>query len=174
MDKKGFTLIELLIVIAVLGVLATGLVAAINPLEKLANTRDSVRKSTIAQLTQALQEHLISIGRFPYPFNWNTALVDTGSIKSMPPEIPNTPTCNGGVMVNKFCYDSDGVSYTIAILYISIESSTVKSKCISPKVPFYLYSSVDNRVGTVCLRSDQSAWYQSVPSLSGGGYTYLE
>src|SRR6266404_5357748 len=40
-NKKGFTLIELLVVIAVLGVLATVVIAAINPFQQLMKGRDS-------------------------------------------------------------------------------------------------------------------------------------
>ena len=39
--KKGFTLIELLIVIGILGILAAGLQAAIDPIEQLKKGQDS-------------------------------------------------------------------------------------------------------------------------------------
>ncbi|EKD87098.1 MAG: hypothetical protein ACD_37C00044G0003, partial [uncultured bacterium] len=44
-SESGFTLIELLIVITILGILATAVLAAINPLEQISRGRDTGSKS---------------------------------------------------------------------------------------------------------------------------------
>ena len=46
---KGFTLIELLIVIALLGALAVGLLATIDPFEQLKKGRDTSKKNTVSE-----------------------------------------------------------------------------------------------------------------------------
>ncbi len=62
--KKGFTLIELLVVMAVLGVLATAVTMAINPVELLAQSRDAGRISDMDSLNK-----LISLYQVQNPSN---------------------------------------------------------------------------------------------------------
>jgi len=50
----GFTLIELLVVIGVLGILAAGLLAAIDPLEQLRKGRDTTNRNIAVELNSAL------------------------------------------------------------------------------------------------------------------------
>ncbi len=52
-QSRGFTLIELLVVIAILGILAAAVLIAVNPFERLAQTRDSGRKDSISFLGRA-------------------------------------------------------------------------------------------------------------------------
>lgn len=51
--KKGFTLIELLIVIAILSILAVGLIATLDPLEQVNRATDTARKATATDLIHA-------------------------------------------------------------------------------------------------------------------------
>ncbi|MFS8159790.1 MAG: prepilin-type N-terminal cleavage/methylation domain-containing protein, partial [Candidatus Roizmanbacteria bacterium] len=61
--KSGFTLIELLIVIALLGALAVGLLAALDPFEQLKKGTDSGVRNTVSEIQgaairfYALKEH---------------------------------------------------------------------------------------------------------------------
>ena len=52
--KRGFTLIELLIVIALLGALAVGLIAAIDPFEQLKKGQDTGMRNTVTEYHQAV------------------------------------------------------------------------------------------------------------------------
>ncbi|PJE68356.1 hypothetical protein COU94_02330, partial [Candidatus Shapirobacteria bacterium CG10_big_fil_rev_8_21_14_0_10_38_8] len=64
--NSGFTLIELLIVIAILGVLASGVFIAINPLQKLQQARNAQRKMDLGSLANALEAYAISHnGQYP-------------------------------------------------------------------------------------------------------------
>ena len=55
MIRKGFTLIELLVVMAVLGVLAAGLVVAINPMDKIRLANDTRIQNDVGQIASAAQ-----------------------------------------------------------------------------------------------------------------------
>jgi len=61
----GFTLIELLVVIAILGILAAAVMVAINPGKRLAQARDSQRKSELGVLARTLQGYYVD--KFAYP-----------------------------------------------------------------------------------------------------------
>ena len=64
--QKGFTLIELLVVIGVLGILASGLLATIDPLEQFRKGADSNRKQTSLELIAALTRYYSSHNTFPW------------------------------------------------------------------------------------------------------------
>lgn len=63
---KGFTLVELLIVIALLGVLATAVLAAINPLEQANRARDTRMRSDASQLLAAHDRYFVTIDKFTW------------------------------------------------------------------------------------------------------------
>lgn len=69
LSARGFTLIELLIVIALLGALAVGLLATIDPFEQLKKGRDTSQRNTVSEIYNALLRYYSIKGFFP----WNTA-----------------------------------------------------------------------------------------------------
>ena len=68
-SESGFTLIELLIVITILGILATAVLAAINPLEQISRGRDTGSKSDAEQLLSGIARYNAAQGYYP----WQTA-----------------------------------------------------------------------------------------------------
>lgn len=62
----GFTMIELLIVIAILGILATAVLSAINPVEQINRGRDTGTRSDAEQLISAIDRHNAFKGFFPW------------------------------------------------------------------------------------------------------------
>jgi prepilin-type N-terminal cleavage/methylation domain-containing protein len=64
--KLGFTMIELLIVIAVLGILAVAVLAAINPIEQINRGRDTGSRSDAEQLISAVDRFYASKGYYPW------------------------------------------------------------------------------------------------------------
>jgi prepilin-type N-terminal cleavage/methylation domain-containing protein len=70
---RGFTLIELLIVIALLGALAVGLLAAIDPFEQLKKGRDTSTRNTLSEFYNAnLRYYSIRSG-----MPWGTGAIST-------------------------------------------------------------------------------------------------
>lgn len=172
-SSKGFTLIELLIVIAILGVLAAGILVAIDPVEQLGKGRDSGRKSSIGQIGRALQAFYTShadSANNPYPCptgaatpcpnpvgdDWSEALVNSGEIKIFPDHPVTSPatTCTApGIRVNGICYKTNAAG-TEVIVYTHLESKSETEKypptCTSVATTWYLYSTSDGRAGTWC------------------------
>ena len=62
----GFTLVELLIVIALLGVIALIVIAAINPIEQANRARDTRFKADGAQLISATDRYFTAFSEFPW------------------------------------------------------------------------------------------------------------
>lgn len=166
--KTGFTLIELLIVMAILGVLAVVVLVAINPVQQLARTRDSGRKSTITQVGHALEAYFTGRGgnyidETATPL-WLGALKIAGELSVEPSTIAIGVTtagivpCNGvlgggtGVEENEWCYKSTGADGSEpAVVYTALESDSEISKCDSPlTTPFFVWSTADGRGGLVC------------------------
>ncbi len=73
MKRKGFTLIELLIVIALLGALAVGLLAAIDPLEQFRKVTDTSVRSIASELHDGIIRSYSSLSKMPWDNDPNSA-----------------------------------------------------------------------------------------------------
>lgn len=81
-SSKGFTLIELLIVIAILGVLAAGILVAIDPVDKINSANDSKVQNDISGAGRAAEAYATTHNGF-YPAAL-TDLTDSGELKRVP------------------------------------------------------------------------------------------
>ncbi len=66
-SSSGFTLIELLIVIAILGILAAGLLLAIDPAEKLRQGQDTRAINDVSQTASKIEQYAIQSADGVYP-----------------------------------------------------------------------------------------------------------
>jgi type IV pilus assembly protein PilA len=65
-DTRGFTLIEVLLVIAMLAILASIVIIAINPGKQFASARDAQRQSDVYSILNALHQYALdNEGTFP-------------------------------------------------------------------------------------------------------------
>lgn len=64
--KKGFTLIELLVVIGILGILAIGILAAIDPFEQLKKGRDTNMRNVTVEYVNACTRYYATHGTMPW------------------------------------------------------------------------------------------------------------
>lgn len=85
--KKAFTLIELLVVIGVLAVIMAGVVALINPQDKIRQANDAKIQSDIGQIATALQSAAAQSPTGIYPLTL-AALATTGELVT----VPNMPS----------------------------------------------------------------------------------
>ncbi len=82
--SPGFTLIELLVVIGILGILAAGLLATIDPFEQLNKAQDSNLKNAAAEFLNANIRYFTTHNAMP----WDTAA--TGGDTACNTAIPST------------------------------------------------------------------------------------
>lgn len=167
--SSGFTLVELLVVIAVLGVLAAVVLIAINPVEQLARGRDAGRKNGLGQIHNSLQAYYTSHGGeyFPAAVGWLSVLVTAGEIKTVPPAINYSVTGSAGCTTlgepavtpsgGLYCYVHAVLPVQEVIVYTRLESSSDNSKCTSPAVAWFLWSSTDSRAGIICNAGEPTA-----------------
>lgn len=91
--SKGFTLIELLIVIALLGALAVGLLAALDPFEQLKKGTDTGIRNTVSEIHGAAIRYYAIKNQMPWGLSSMSgtayermsdisAIVETGELKS--------------------------------------------------------------------------------------------
>lgn len=73
-SQAAFTMIELLIVIAILGILAVAVLAAINPVEQINRGRDTGSRSDAEQLLSAIDRFYAYKGYYPWVTNPNAEL----------------------------------------------------------------------------------------------------
>lgn len=145
-QNLGFTLIELLIVIAVLGVLAAVVLVAIDPLEQINRGKDAGRKTTLGQLSKAVQAYYTSRQAIWPTANvsWVTTLVTAGELRSVPALVTGGTDCTTNVQ-NGWCY-SAGTTEVGA--WVRLASKSEIAKCATGTNPYFTW---DSQRGTTCL-----------------------
>ncbi len=108
--NKAFTLIELLIVIALLGALAIGLLAALDPFEQLKKGTDTGIRNTVSELQGAIIRYYAVRG------------------SSMPWDVANTPTTRTNVYSN---YTTLGITNVINAGELKADFSTLAGNQLS-------------------------------------------
>lgn len=162
--KNGFTLIELLIVMAVLGVLASIVLIAINPAEQLAKARDAGRLQAVAQLGHAIQAYYTSQGVYvPRETQlWQDVLVDSGNIKtSITVPLTNIyvgEPCGTTTMQGNICYNVNVGDSKDAFVWTIVESRSEKVRaggiCASNPTgnnALYVWSAPQGKAGLTCV-----------------------
>lgn len=103
MLKKAFTLIELLVVIGIMAVIAAGVIATINPQQKLFQARDAQTQNAIGQVATALQSYAAQDANGLYPTaaamnigNAGSVLITSGELTAFP-ALATAATWNYGV-----------------------------------------------------------------------------
>lgn len=121
--NQGFTLIELILVTAVSAILLIAILAVLNPLEQIAKSNDTRRKSDLVQIQRVLETYYQDNGSYPdsssaYKIK-NSAGVEVdwgGSFQPYMNILPKDPRGS-----SHYAYWSDGQTY---YLYASLDRGT--------------------------------------------------
>lgn len=81
--SKGFTLIELLVVIGILGILATALIATIDPFEQLKKTNDANLKNAAVEVANANLRYYTTHSKMPWHTGGVTGCGSGGSLATV-------------------------------------------------------------------------------------------
>lgn len=101
---KGFTLVELLIVIALIGVLAVAVLAAINPLEQLNRARDTGMESDASQLLAAIDRYYATQEEFPW-VTANNAFTNDSALGLTNAQVLEIGICGANCSLNGILLD---------------------------------------------------------------------
>lgn len=142
--NKGFTLIELLVVIAILGVLGIGLIAAINPLDKINSAGDARVISDIGVLARTAESYATSNNGHYSPTI--AGLVTAGELKLAPiaPAGYSGYTYTGSPA--GCTIDGTGAGYCVSVVITNQLKSTKYSA-----TPFQRYESSTGKTCQVAL-----------------------
>lgn len=133
-------MIELLIVIGILGILAVGLLAAVDPFEQLKKARDNNDRQAAVSLHTAFTRYFATHGSLP----WNNSNDTSGCY-----DVGGTPFEDGGVNLDDerladcvLLLENDGelkpgfisaVGGTSGSMYVNSESTAAVSVCFPPQ-----------------------------------------
>ncbi len=138
--QKGFTLIELLIVIAILGVLAAGILVAIDPVDKINQANDSKVQNDISGAGRAAEAYATTHnGSYPPTL---AELLTAGELKRVP-VAPSGYSAYTVTMIPNPCTIPTGATPCTGIFI----SGQLKSKRYTSlmNTPFWNYQSSDGK-----------------------------
>jgi prepilin-type N-terminal cleavage/methylation domain-containing protein len=124
-STRGFTLIELLIVIALLGALAIGLLATIDPFEQIKKGRDTSTRNTVSEFYNANLRYYATKAQFP----WGTGGVGPTSLNDMGTAI--TSLQDAGELKTKFM-DLAGTG-NLAKIFLTSTAADDIAVCYNPE-----------------------------------------
>lgn len=122
--QKGFTIVELMVGMAILSVLLGITLAAVNPLEQFAKTRDTKRRADVEALANAIQQHIATQkGVIPEELTTSNQEIATGEVdlcEALIPQyisaLPQDPSQNNGAKILPASCSSYSTGYEIRLL----------------------------------------------------------
>lgn len=123
-STRGFTLIELLIVIALLGALAVGLLATIDPFEQLKKGRDTSQRNTVSEFYNANLRYYSTKAQFPW---------GTGNTSNTVSEMTSTVNLLVGAGELKNNFMNLAGTGNLAKIYVSSTAQESVAVCYKPE-----------------------------------------
>lgn len=140
----GFTMVELLIVITLIGILATAVLAALNPIQQIRKGNDTSRKADASTLLGALDRFQASFGCYPWYFDDTTSACQATPLTGFdyttaPVAIADTDFATGGSLApvadNEELKTQFATRRTVvnSELYLSEDTTGQASICFVPE-----------------------------------------
>jgi len=179
---RGFTLMELLIVIGVLGILAAGLLAAIDPFEQLKKARDTNNRSAAIEFLGSSQRYYTTHGYLPWfkpgagGVGYDTTNCPDADWTTIRPAVPVVAYPRNAVKVGLGITDADsGVSKCVSNTLL-VDGEIKSTFFAGLKTPVYIMSGSPTNVA-VCFSpegksnlSDAQTKYLYTPDAGGGAF----
>lgn len=164
--SKGFTLVELLILMAVLIILFSTVLVAVNPIENIHRAKDTRRISAVVELGHSMEALATTRENGKYPndpvgmTNWQSSfLVASNEI----PAAVSVDAAESNCTINSqgnLCYDSNG---TDAVIWSVLESSVNRNNagCVGSEIVVAVWIGSQGKTGLTCISG-----VNSIPSYS--------
>lgn len=173
--RLGFTMIELLIVIAVLGILAVAVLAAINPIEQINRGRDTGSRSDAEQLLSAIDRYYAGKGYYPWAdgaSSLNTSTFGSGTDALIPldsaaitigddalPILTNVSSGGSAEVKESFITRITDPGYNFLQIYNNGVTSSSTYVCFTPKS-----ASFREEAWNRCSNDDHTGLDSAIPS----------
>ena len=148
--RSGFTLIELLVVLGVLATVSSGVVAMIDPIDKLRQANDAKVINDVAQVATALQAYAAQNALYPDQATWFSDLTSSGELVVFP--TPPTPFGTGGLTHNNsgYVYSVNG-SFDEVVVAGKVLAKKFRNSCggLTP-VAWWFWNSANGRGCGMC------------------------
>ena len=127
-SARGFSLLELTIAIAVVGILATGAITAINVPKQLQKARDGTKKSDVAKIQAAFELYRADLRSYPTAATYNGVACGQSFAAGSPSVIYLTRMpCSPGSNPQKYTYTPVGSPPQTYTLTATLENNSDSS-----------------------------------------------
>jgi prepilin-type N-terminal cleavage/methylation domain-containing protein len=127
--SQGFTLVELLVVIVLIGALAIGLFATIDPIEQVNRGTDSAVRNVAREFNGAVQRYYTQKSQYPWVTTAASDNPSGGALSGLGTVITELKTASE----LKSNFDTAAGTATLSRIFVSLDANNEPVSCFLPK-----------------------------------------